>query len=75
MNDSIKKRFIPKSLKKKEENSYSDIFYQDGVQQGDAGITLPNKIEVRYIALLTRLYLTSDIASNTRRRYNVWPAP
>ncbi|TIC75853.1 kinase-like protein [Wallemia mellicola] len=45
MNDSIKKRFIPKSLKKKDDNSYSDIYYQDGVQQGDAGITLPNKIE------------------------------
>lgn len=53
MNDSIKKRFIPKSLKKKDDNSYSDIYYQDGVQQGDAGITLPNKIEVRSLLSLT----------------------
>ena len=44
----VKKRLIPKSLKKKDiDNDYLDHF--EGAQDGDSGITLPNKIEVSFI--------------------------
>ena len=46
MAERVKKRLIPKSLKRRDEHGVQGYYVDEGVQAGDDAITLPNKIEV-----------------------------